>query len=535
MSVSDCPDHQPDDPLDTFTEPGLHWTRANVGEAMPGCQTPLSWTFWAGGIENAMRESAFSIGALTRAERQVPADPAARVIRIFRGRVALNVEFMTMIGDRMPGTTGAETARSLIGAVPADITYTPTRRRYPVIGWRLPKTFLGTPRAVRRFATETDRWYRQVIGGTTELDRPAARAQLVAARRRFDRAVTIQTVTVMAVIQPLYEALGRLISRAGTGEIGMLSGSGGAEMAVVSDIWKAAHGEIPLHQVIARHGFHGPVEGEMSSRVWRDDPEPLRQLLARYAERDNPDKPDEQRRLHDMQARVVAALPRHHRPLARLLLRLCETRIPGRGVLKRSFLQCFDVARASARRLGDLLAADGVLDDREDVFYLTVEELTGARPVDPRAVVAYRRARHHSHQGVDLPAAWTGRPMPITSAPPAEPIGSDLVRTLRGTGVSAGVAEGVVRVLTDPCFDEVEDGEILVAPTTDPSWASIMFISAGLVIDIGGALSHAAVVAREMGIPCVVSTSNGTVQLHTGDRVRIDGTTGTVDILERNS
>jgi hypothetical protein len=102
----------PDDPLDSDTRPDQHWSRANVGEAMPGCQTPLSWTFWAGGIESAMREAAFSIGALTRKERRVPAGTADRHIQIFRGRVAFNVEFMTMIGDRMPGTTGAETALS---------------------------------------------------------------------------------------------------------------------------------------------------------------------------------------------------------------------------------------------------------------------------------------------------------------------------------------------------------------------------------------------------------------------------------------
>jgi len=78
----------------------------------------------------------------------------------------------------------------------------------------------------------------------------------------------------------------------------------------------------------------------------------------------------------------------------------------------------------------------------------------------------------------------------------------------------------------------VEPGEILVTTTTDPSWASIMFISSALVVDIGGALSHAAVVARELGIPCVVNTRNGTRSLHTGDRVRVDGNAGTVEVMK---
>jgi phosphoenolpyruvate synthase/pyruvate phosphate dikinase len=89
-----------------------------------------------------------------------------------------------------------------------------------------------------------------------------------------------------------------------------------------------------------------------------------------------------------------------------------------------------------------------------------------------------------------------------------------------GIGVSDGVVEGRARVVTNPDFADVEPDEILVAPFTDPSWASIMFVSAGLVVDIGGAMSHAAVVARELGMPCVVNTKDGTERLRTGDLVR---------------
>jgi pyruvate,water dikinase len=106
---------------------------------------------------------------------------------------------------------------------------------------------------------------------------------------------------------------------------------------------------------------------------------------------------------------------------------------------------------------------------------------------------------------------------------------------VRGVGVSAGIAEGTARVVTDPTFAEVEDGEVLIAPTTDPSWSSIMFVAGALVVDIGGALSHAAVVARELGVPCVVNTRDGTSVIRTGDRVRVDGRTGTVRILTRGS
>ena len=79
----------------------------------------------------------------------------------------------------------------------------------------------------------------------------------------------------------------------------------------------------------------------------------------------------------------------------------------------------------------------------------------------------------------------------------------------------------------------MEPGDILVAHTTDPGLGAVMFLASALVVDIGGLLSHAAVVARESGIPCVMNTGNGTRVLRTGDRCRVDGAAGTVEILER--
>jgi pyruvate,water dikinase len=86
----------------------------------------------------------------------------------------------------------------------------------------------------------------------------------------------------------------------------------------------------------------------------------------------------------------------------------------------------------------------------------------------------------------------------------------------------------------DPALAEMDPGDVLVAHTTDPSWASLMFMASALVVDIGGQLSHAAVVARELGIPCVMNTGEGTRRLRDGDRIRVDGITGTVEILARN-
>jgi pyruvate,water dikinase len=353
---------------------------------MPGVQTPLSWSVWAGGNERALREAAYAIGALTRHERVVPHEINQRLLRVFRGRPALNVEFMTRIGDRMPGTSGPQAAISLLGRTAEGIDYQPTRRRYPIIAWRFPATFLRTPARLRSFAQDTDTWYSQQISRVDDLDEAATRALFSQAVERFTEAIEIQTVSVLAVIQPLYEALQQLVTRAGVGDVAVLSGSGGAEMQVVRDIWLAAHDQLPLDRVVAAHGFHGPAEGELSSRVWREDSAPLHKLLHRYADR--PDPGGASRDTAAMQRALLTRLPAHLRPPARLILRLSQDRIQLRGVVKRSFLQCFDVTRAAARRLGQHLAANRTLADAEDIFYLTVSELRNSLPAQTPDVVA---------------------------------------------------------------------------------------------------------------------------------------------------
>jgi pyruvate,water dikinase len=133
---------------------------------------------------------------------------------------------------------------------------------------------------------------------------------------------------------------------------------------------------------------------------------------------------------------------------------------------------------------------------------------------------------------LDLPSAWQGEPTPV-EIQTAPGVPDETVTTVAGTASSPGVVEGTVRVVTDPSEEDIEPGEILVARTTDPSWASIMFLCSGLIVDIGGLLSHAAVVARELGVPCVMGTGTGTQVLRSGDYCRVDGNTGTVEILKR--
>jgi phosphohistidine swiveling domain-containing protein len=194
-----------------------------------------------------------------------------------------------------------------------------------------------------------------------------------------------------------------------------------------------------------------------------------------------------------------------------------------------------DRLRRLAFRVGRRLVADGGIAEPEDVLFLhrvEIEELLAA-PRDRRALVKDRRARHERNRAMTPPAkVGTIRP----SDPDAKPdrfeggrFTADEDDTLRGTGASAGVASGTARVVFGPGdFDRVEPGDIVVATASNPGWLPLFAIAGGFVTDTGGVLSHAAVVAREFGVPAVVGTREGTKKIRDGRRIEIDGTTGVV-------
>jgi phosphohistidine swiveling domain-containing protein len=526
-------EHPVADPLHRPGAATEHWSTDNIGEAMPGVLSPLGADTWDWAAGRMLPGVAYALGIFTRAER----DSAHRWFRLFYGRGALQVEYLGLVGDRMFGTSGREAVEGILGRAPEDMRWHPTRRRYPFVAARLPVVFATTPRRIRCMAAQTDRWWRAELRSIPGIGLDPARAVLAQARARFTGALLLQTLGLLGCIQPLYEALEALVTRTGAGDVAALSGSGGAEMAIVSALWNASRGAGTLERVIADHGFHGPREGDICARVWREDPSPLVRLLAGYGAREESESPFERERalraeMHAARRAVLQALPPARRPAAGALMHLAAARIPLRGVAKRAFLQSLDVGRAAARRAGELLAAEGVLEDPEDVFYLTGAELASSLPPDVRELIVLRRGKRAEYERMRLPSNWVGTPAPLAGgSPPA--LASGAGKVLRGLGVSGGCVEGRVRVVDDPSFAEVEPGEVLVAPTTDPSWSSVMFVSAALVVDIGSALSHAAVVARELGIPCVVGTRDGSRALRTGDLVRVDGSAGTVELLGR--
>jgi pyruvate,water dikinase len=409
-----------------------------------------------------------------------------------------------------------------------------------MVAARFPVTFATISGQLRRAQAETGPWWQREVARSAGLSLDEAVRQLADGADRFSANVRLQGIHVMCAIQPVYDALVKVVGKAGVGEVTSFMGGYGshAETLVVADLWKAARGELSLEEVVRRHGYHGPREGEVSGLVWREDDTPLRGLLRAYRDLDDEQSPlvlEERLRRErlELERELLAATGPAGRMGAKLVLRLGAAIIPLRGVGKASFLQSIDVTRAAARRIGALLAEEGVLDDQEDVFFLTRDEIVGGIPEEARDLVARRREAFSRYHGLDLPTHWQGPAVPV----PARASDDDGADTdgrptqVRGVGVSPGIVEGEICVVDDPALADVEPGQILVAPTTDPSWAPLMFVSRALVVDIGGPISHAAVVARELGIPCVVNTKVGSRVLKTGDWCRVDGATGTVDVL----
>jgi pyruvate,water dikinase len=514
-------------PLHSEAGPDTTWTTVNTAEAMPGVQTPLSWTFWADPLELAMRGSFCDIGVLRNDEVIAPQRIDDRYAGIVNGRFIGNVNALRDIGDRMPGTSGDAVEQQMFGNVTTDLASRNSYRRYPVVGAKMPLLIAGLPKRLRRLRGEYDAWWR------------AGDASLPEAQQRFHDVMRPHCAATM-LAQAVYEQVRALAEAAGRPglETTLITGHGDMEETqVAADLWDVSRDRLTLAEFVARHGYHGPSEGALASHSWREDDTPLQALIATYRTMDDGADPRvvlrarTQARLQ-AEAEVLAALPRARRLRARAVLRMAARHIGLREVGKAAFLQAIDAGRAAARGAGAQLAADGVIDAPDDVFYLTIDEVTGTTPPGARELVAARRAIREEYLRLRLPDTWVGVARPIVIADG----GAQRPDTLEGLAVSPGVIEGHARVVLDPDAGiDIEPGEILVCETTDPSWASYFLVAGALVIDIGGAMSHGAIVAREMGIPCVINTRTGTSAIASGDLVSVDGGAGTVRVVERAS
>ncbi|EMA66933.1 pyruvate phosphate dikinase PEP/pyruvate-binding protein [Halorubrum aidingense JCM 13560] len=291
---------------------------------------------------------------------------------------------------------------------------------------------------------------------------------------------------------------------------------------------------------IDEFGHRAVGEFDPSRPRWRDDPSaPLGIVRGNLAGEDRgahrsrlrERKREAQAAIDELQASADRGLLGPVRgPLVNHLLRTYRSHIHLRDEPKHAIAHLFAAWHEAIQRAGEHLVREDVLDDPDDVWFLRRSELRSLVD-DPDGEVpdiAARKRDHERHGRIDIPPLITSE----GEIPRVERVDVD-EHTLVGTGVSAGVVEGVARIVDDPATTTLRSGEILVCPSSDPAWTPLFATAGGLVTEVGGSLTHGALVAREYGLPAVVSVAGATEAITDGQRIRVNGDTGTVELLTK--
>jgi rifampicin phosphotransferase len=315
--------------------------------------------------------------------------------------------------------------------------------------------------------------------------------------------------------------------------------------AVRAAVGKAPEFRVLYEEYLNRFGDRCLEELKLESPTLFDDPLTLMrsigQLARRMAEEGaRPPASQEAEIRQTAEARVRSALGWRllRRRVFSWVLRNARARVRDRENLRFERTRLFGRARQIVVEMGRKFHALDLIDQSRDIFYLEVEECLGhvtgtGTTTDLRGLVALRKAEFERYRKLPPPADRFETRGPIhegnsfqgkVASTSAVPNGD----RLKGLGCCPGVVRGRARVITDPRNATLKTGDILVAERTDPGWIMLFPSAAGVLVERGSLLSHSAIVAREMGIPAVVSLTGVTRWLHDGDLVELDGSTGIV-------
>jgi phosphohistidine swiveling domain-containing protein len=320
-----------------------------------------------------------------------------------------------------------------------------------------------------------------------------------------------------------------------------------ASLGPLVGLSKLSRGELSREEYLRQHGHRGPHENELAEPRQHEDPDWLDRQLAEF--RESPVDVAELLAKRDAESTAVLGevkrrlSPKKAQAIERKVNEIVETNTL-REATRSELTRLVGMIRAWFLRAGEL---GGVGDG---VFFLTVDEVVNVLSGDASAVVHIpaRQQAHEKYRALPLLPAWirgSFDPFQWASDPnrrmdvydrhaPASPAVPRTGNVIKGQPGSAGRVEGMVRQIRSPDEgDQLQPGEILVASTTNVGWTPLFPRAAAVLTDIGGSLSHAAIVARELGIPAVVGCGDATTYLKTGDRVRVDGGRGIVEILEK--
>lgn len=556
--------------FDTPTSPDDYWTSANVQEVLPGVLTPLTMTLFARAAVVAYTVGYQKLKLLRK-------DEWPQFVGMFYNRAYLNIGATRMIADRALGSSGdAIEHRFLGGEYHGKVR---TRHSRELWGFRL-RSLIPATRMVLRIHGAADGIERRTLAmeARVRADDPERMSGPEIERRRAQLAAFVGDIfqvhlrasgmagagfdLVAGFVHPLLgDKTEATVPSLFSGMYGVESAQIGIDLWALSRIALEAHldeairsgafdpldGALPAPwreayaAFLERHGHRGLNEMEPAVPNWRADPASVVAIIASYL-----DQPPEKspratlERQRSERLRLTEDLARRMNPVKRALFRRTLGWAQGwvalRERTKSIIVRATRLVDYYVPTAGRMLAEAQATERPEDLFFLTDAQLTAflnapAAGHDFRGDVARRRKELERNRHIQLPERFHGHPVPIVPD-----LSHHAGEVLRGTPVSGGSVTGRARVIIDPRRDgPLQPGEILVAPVTDAGWTPLFALAAGLVVDMGSALSHGSTVAREYGLPAVVNVRTGTTHIRTGDLVALDGSAGTVTVLETNA
>lgn len=304
-----------------------------------------------------------------------------------------------------------------------------------------------------------------------------------------------------------------------------------------------AAAQAAVRNFLVRYGIRGVGEIDLGRPRWCEHPSNLFQALKSYLDIDPSVTPDVLFRNGEEKAaeaanRIIEAVRR--RPFGSIkacVIKGMISRFRELGGLRETpkffVVRLLSVFRYALIAEGKKLVSRGIFTKPDDAFFLYLHELRALGNGETRdwmGLVAERRQDYERElRRTRIPRVLLSDGTAYYDAPSRV---DDLPGALTGSPVSAGVTEGLVHVILDPHGEQLQAGEILVCTATDPAWTPLFLAAGGLITEVGGMMTHGSVVAREYGIPAVVGVSRATERLKTGQRVRMNGSAGTIEVLD---
>jgi pyruvate,water dikinase len=554
------------------------WSNLNTGEILPDVATPMTWSVICGHADDILGGMLGAFG--------VPFD-AQRVVGLVGGRIYFNLTLLRDNFRNLPGINPDIALGGMQNYVELP-TFEDSEPRTGAKTRAVLRMLRIMPGYVIRHTSKKAVGFAAHMRKTTEaslrlIDAGPDKNEALRIVRSLDSEFSgfNETLSYMGVAMLGFGVLGGLCKRwlgdttgalanrmvSGSGDVGsaesghelwrlsalarestavrsaVLVGSGWADVqnrlvsAAAAGGTKASEFLDTWESFMAEHGHHRRGELEFANPTWAETPDYVLGVVRSYLADDRGSDPlagySDSAAAAD--AAIAESLARLRNPLKRAIFKPVlawgRSSARTRENMKSEAIRWLAAIRHALLILGGRMVEEGVLDRADDIFFLEYEELPSLVEDgggEWRELVAERRKEHRRLEALTPPpvviGSWDESSGPWT-------VHSDK-RTLTGIGVSAGFARGPARVFLSSDADEpVLPGEILVAPYTDPGWTPYFIPAAGIVMDMGGLLSHGSIIAREYGIPAVANVGPATRIISTGQIIEVDGDAGEVRII----